>query len=124
MENDITPPENPLPPAIPSEKMQEAVNAIISFYGEHDNYFTRMASEKKVHEFIEAVKDSEPEAFDDILTGNINLLNIAFQKTILAATRPRGGHDAVTQAVRLSAQLSRNIDTWRRLKEFENRQTK
>lgn len=124
MIDDMTPPGIVPPTSLPTEKMEEAIDVLISFMGEGDNYFTRAASEKSIQAFIHGTRECEPMAFAEILTMNVSLMNTVFQKSLLGALRSQTRSLSIADAVRAQNQIVRSIDAWRRLKDFENRQTK
>lgn len=60
--------------------------------------------------------------FSDMLSGNARALNAAFEFYMSRAAQSSANERRILMALRMQAQLTRTIDTWRRLENSQNSQ--
>lgn len=67
-----------------------------------------------------------PDAVDmeEMLSMNAAVLNAGFHYYITNAARSRRGDQKILMALNMQSQLTRTIDAWRRLEQFQNERTK
>src|SRR5688500_896413 len=77
-----------------------------------------------LHQSIADMQAKNPLDFSDMLTTNARILNAAFEYYLDKAHHSPAADHKIVLAMKMQGQLTRTIDAWRRLADFQNRVTK
>lgn len=121
--------DNTQEPALPSHEAAPAeIDAAADRYLHYHMAKTeRDALDKIVFSLENALAGGAPDGlpdFSDMLAVNAQALHAAFEYYLTCARQSPAGDEKILMALRMQAQLTRTIDTWRRLENFQNDQTK